>query len=223
MAKNKKPSQEDLDQAREDVRAEVEGHTAPPRPEPVEEQPASPQKPLVILNEMDNYIAERMKGQPSTLAEVQVKADKEHEKVKHALSLPTELEQYGKEWAFRWVNKNKRALDRALDVIGWTIVNRALFRGLPDHLFTANGSIERGDAILTCIPLKKAQEIRLKPAEISRERVRKTPVQNLRKWENRGEQYYKPDIGAAEKDLEKPGGVAIQPDNESTETGIAQE
>jgi hypothetical protein len=175
-------------------------------------------KPLVILSETDMYVHERMKSQPTTDEEVQVKFDMiDTAPAEHILSLPKELrkEKYAVKYAFRWVNKKKRAIDRALDVIGWSFVNRKAFPDVPDYIFTANGSIERGDAILTYMPLKQAEKIRTAPAQLSRERVKNTPVQNLKAWKDRGnDTHYKPDLGAAENDKEESRGLVIQPDNE---------
>lgn len=173
--------------------------------------------PLILVSETDAYIHERMKSQPKSLDEIDIKIKENWEERGHILKLPTELEKYCKEYAFRWINKKKRSIDHAIDVIGWSFVNRVIFKELPKYLFTANGSIERGDAILAFMPLKKAIQIRLRPADISRERVRNTPVQDLRHWEDRGENYYKPDLGAAENDNEKPRGIVVTPDNDITE------
>ena len=98
-----------------------------------------------------------------------------------------------------------------------------LFPDLPKYLFTANGSIERGDAILTFISLDIAKKIRLKPAQVSRERVRNLPVQDLKKWKDSGnENHYKPDLGSAESDNDAEyakgnRGMVVVPDNEPLE------
>ena len=186
----------------------------------VEEPPVLQEKestPITLLSETDAYIHERMKAQPKSLDKIKVEVEKDWESAGHALRLPKELEKYGKDYAFRWINKKKRAIDHAIDVIGWTFVNKVLFKDAPKYLFTANGSIERGDAILAFMPLKRAIQIRLRPAEISRERVKSTPMQDLRRWENRGENYYKPDLGAAENDNERPVGIVVSPDDKAEE------
>jgi hypothetical protein len=191
-------------------------------PEPIkqpEKNESAASAPVVLLSETDAYLHERMKEQPKTDAEVNLKVMQDFENKGHILSLPKDLEVFCKDYSFRWINKKKRAIDHALDVIGWSFVNRVMFKTLPKHLFTANGSIERGDAILAFMPRKRAEEIRLRPAQISRERVRNTPVQPLdRPWEDRGEKYYKPDLGAAENDNEKPVGISVTPDTDIRET-----
>jgi len=154
--------------------------------------------PVVLISEMDAYIMERQKSQPKTLEAIETKIERDWDKPKHALELPEDFKEHEKKFAFRWLNKKKRSIDHAIDVIGWNFVNRTLFPSLPKHLFTANGSIERGDAILSFMPLKRAEELRLKPAKLSRERVRNTPVQRLDRWEQRGENQYKPDLGSSE-------------------------
>lgn len=173
--------------------------------------------PMVIMSETDAYIHERLKSQPKTLSEVEVKYDGPRSDATHLLQLPKELEEYKKKFAFRWLNKRKQAIDRALDVIGWNLVNRAIFNKLPDHLFTANGVIERGDAILAFMPQEHAEVIRKRPGELSRERVKNLPFQDLKKWEDRGEKYYKPDLGSAEAESDTEyakgnKGITIQPD-----------
>ena len=174
--------------------------------------------PLVLVSEMDAYIHELQKSQPQTLDEVSVTIQQDFDKPTHALVLPDSIKKHEKNYSFRWIGKKKRAIDYAISVVGWTIVNRVLFPKLPSHLFTANGTIERGDAILTFMPAKRAEAIRLRPAQISRERVRQTPVQDLLHWEDRGEGYYKPDLGAAENDNEKPVGISVTPDTDIRET-----
>lgn len=174
-------------------------------------------QPLVLVSETDAYIHERMKSQPRSLEEVPIEI-RENTDTLHVLRLPRELDKFSKDYSFRWLNKKKRSIDHALDVIGWTLANKVIFKDLPKHLFTANGSIERGDAILAFMPRRRAEAIRLRPAQISRERVRNTPVQELSRWEDRGEKYYKPDIGAAESDTEKARGISVTPDTDITET-----
>lgn len=164
--------------------------------------------PVYLGSEMDAYIHERVKGQPKNLEQIQVMAS-DAEKRPNILALPKELEKHCKEYSFRWINKKKRSIDHALDVIGWTLVTRNFFNDLPKHLWGPNGVIERGDAILAFISQKQAERIRLRPAEISRERVNNTPVQDLRKWKDRGDRYYKPDLGAAEDDNEPVRGTQV--------------
>lgn len=171
-------------------------------------------KPMVIVSQVDAYIHDRMKEGPKSLDEVSIKLERDHYEPTHVLELPKEVKAHEGEYTFRWINKNARAISRAIDVIGWTLVNKVFFNNLPNHLFTANGSIERGDSILSFMPRKRAEELRAAPGKLSRERVNNTPVQDLRKWKDRGESYYKPDIGTAESDDEKPRGLYRQPDLE---------
>ena len=195
------------------------GYKYEPSEEGAESQPVvekeKSSEPLVIMSETDAYIHERLKSQPKSFGDVKV--IERFEEGQHVLSLPKELKEFKGKYSFRWLNKNKRAIDRALDVIGWNLVNRSIFSKLPDHLFTANGVIERGDAILAFMPEKQAEFIRRRPGEISRERVKNLPVQDLKKWEDRGEKYYKPDLGSAESESDKDyakgnRGIVVQPD-----------
>ena len=178
------------------------------KPEPVQNT-----QTIVLRSELDAYISERLKEQPKTIEAIEVKFNDTTTKAQHVLSLPYQLEKYVKDYSFRWINKKKRAIDHAIDVIGWTFVTSDFFNDVPKRLFTVNGVIERGDAILAFMPQARAERIRLRPAEISRERVKQTPVQDLRKWKDRGEKYYKPDLGAAENDNEVSRGMVMVPDD----------
>lgn len=75
-------------------------------------------------------------------------------------------------YVFRWLNKNKRALDTAINVRGWFIVNRSYFNDAPKILFSVNGGVENGDSILGFMPVSKAISIREKPSKDSLERVK---------------------------------------------------
>jgi hypothetical protein len=74
-------------------------------------------------------------------------------------------------YVFRWLSKNKRSLDQSLNVKDWYLVNRSFFPEAPKILFSINGGIENGDAILGFMPVTKAIEIRSKPARDSQDRV----------------------------------------------------
>lgn len=197
------PERDKTTEIASEVKHEVKSEQPQLQKENLQTVVAQPEQstPVYLGSEIDAYVHERVKGQPKTLEEVRVKFV-ESEKRPSILALPKDLEKFCKEYSFRWINKKKRAIDNALDNIGWTLVTRNFFNDLPKHVWGPNGVIERGDAILAFMPQDKAMKIRLRPAEISRERVTNTPVQDLRKWKDRGEQYYKPDIGAAEDDSE---------------------
>ncbi len=76
-------------------------------------------------------------------------------------------------YVFRWVSKKKRALDEAINVRGWYLVNRSFsdFNEAPKILFSANGGVENGDSILGFMSIKKAISMREKPAKDSQDRV----------------------------------------------------
>ena len=200
----------------EEANQQVIDSVAKPVPTPKVESQAldTYQKPIVVLSDVDAYIHERMKGQPKTLEDVIVK-DRVVEEGVNRLALPREIKEFEDKFIFRWLNKKKQAIDRACDVVGWTLVNRFYFKRLPDHLFTANGSIERGDTILAFIPLKRGMELREIPGKTSRDRVNNLPLQDLKNWKDRGyEHHYKPAL-EEERDgaAVKPGrGITIQPD-----------
>jgi len=134
---------------------------------------AQPEIQRILMSEADAYIADLMKGQPKTLDEVQVKVMDKDTNV-HRLSLPKELEQFEDKFVFRWLMKDKRSLDYSCGVRGWVIVSSRHFGNLPRHLFTANGSIERGDSILGFISRERAEEIRREPGEKSTNLIKGT-------------------------------------------------
>ena len=74
-------------------------------------------------------------------------------------------------YIFRWLSKNKRALDQSLNVKDWFLVNRTFFGEAPKILFSVNGGIENGDAILGFMPVSKALSLRSKPSKDSLDRV----------------------------------------------------
>lgn len=153
--------------------------TPEPKPEPKEETsspvPVSRSEPSnesrVLLSHQDAYIFDRMKTQPKTLDEIEV-LDRQRPEEQHRLSLPQELKEHQSRFAFRWLFKHKQAIDHACNVRGWFLVNRTHFPDLPNYLFTVSGSIEEGDAILSFMPIKKAEEIRREPGEKSSEIIK---------------------------------------------------
>ena len=172
------------------------------RDEVMQEKTASNEnKPIVITTEIDAYISEIVRGGPQNIEDIQVR-DYSQVQGKHRLSLPEEIEKkYGKKYAFRWVNKKKDWIDRAISIRRWLIVNRLLFSDMPKYLFTANGTIENGDAILCFMPMVEAERLRQEPRDKSTSLVKDLPME---KWKDKREDspYYKPDLGSSEKDGE---------------------
>ena len=171
---------------------------------------------VVIKTEIDAYISEIIKGGPQSPDEIQVR-DYSTTNGKHRLSLPVELEKkYGRKYAFRWINKKKEWIDRAINIRRWLIVNRALFSDMPKYLFTANGTIENGDTILGFMPMAAAESLRREPSDLSTARVKDLPME---KWKDKREDspFYKPDLGTSEKDGEMVQ-TGIMPDVQSTKT-----
>lgn len=188
------------------------------KPEVKAREPKAEPQRVLMQSELDVYISDRMKEQPSSIEEVQAKDIFDPRELPHRLKLNKKVEEAMEKrgMSARWVFKSKKAIDHALNVIGWTIVNKVYFPELEDYHFTANGSIEVGDSILAFMPKKHAEKIRLRPAEISRERVKSTPAQDLRKWEQRAEHHYKPDSGVSEDGAEiggQPRGIVLTPDD----------
>ena len=169
---------------------------------------------LVVKTEIDAYVSEIVKGGPQRAEDIQV-VKTDFDPGRHRLSLPREIERkYGKKYAFRWVNKKKDWIDRAIYVRGWLIVNRVLFNDMPKALFTANGTVENGDAILCFMPMEQAESLRQKPIRESTERVRNLPMEQ---WKNKGEDspFYKPSLGQEEKEGEVLS-AGVQPDVQPT-------
>lgn len=124
----------------------------------------------IVLSEESAYIQEIVDTQPKTLHEIEVMDRKPLEGF-HRLSLPSEIDKYTPKFTFRWLFNRRRSISEATQIKGWFLVNRAYFPDLPNHLFTANGSIERGDNILAFIPKKLAEDMRKEPIEKSKDMV----------------------------------------------------
>ncbi len=120
---------------------------------------------LQVLAEDDRYIADRMKSQPKTLDDVLMVKEKRYAPGEHRLTLPKEFKIYEDRLSFRWINKKKRSIDDAI-IKGWIVVNKTLFPDVAKkskYLFSTNGAVERGDAILACIKKEIAESIRKEP------------------------------------------------------------
>lgn len=74
-------------------------------------------------------------------------------------------------YVFRWLNRKVQALDHAINVRGWLLINRNYFPEAPSLLFTVNGGVQNGDSILAFMPVKRAIQIREKPSKDSRFRI----------------------------------------------------
>ena len=162
--------------------------------DPVKVETTSSAQPMVITSHTNAYIHDRLKGGPQSWGDVSVKPiDDDRDDKWHVLVLPKDVEDVFRKRNItpRWVNKREQSISRALDVRGWHIVNRVLFPELKSHLFTANGTIERGDAILCFMPKERADILRAEPGKRSTERVKNLPID---KWKNDkgGDKYYKP-------------------------------
>ena len=137
----------------------------------VQERPS-----LTLVSDLDAYVSQRMKSGPKTLDEVLFVKEKEYTPGEHRLSLPKELHKYENRFAFRWINKKKRAIDDAINLKGWVLVNRALFPDLSNHLFTTAGGVEVGDTILAFMKKERAEEIRRAPGEKSKNLLNSNPM-----------------------------------------------
>lgn len=196
-------------EVKQEVKAEVKQEVAPK----VEQEPQT----FVIKSELDAYVNERLKGQAQSIQEVSVKDVTDDSLALNMLKLPPQIQKALDEFEMvpRWINKDKRMIDRALDVRGWSIFNRTIFPKVPKHFFTANGTVEMGDCILGFMPAQKAEILRKRPGQISQERVKNLPIEAYKG--NKGEEkigYYKPAY-TAEPDGEmarREAGLFAQPD-----------
>ena len=155
----------------------------------------------VLISELDAILRDRQKSQPQTLDEINVKSNLKEEGL-HLLSLPKELKPYEKDYQFYWLGKDKRKIDRGLDVRGWVIVNRTLFPALPKHIISISGAIERGDAILVCMSKAKAEKLRREPQERAASLLKAT----LDKPKNHPDMY-EAKLSSGEENEENPTGL----------------
>ena len=168
--------------------------------EEVKEEPKDTNQ-TVLISELDAIIRERQKSQPQTLDEIKVKTNLKEEGL-HLLSLPKELKPYEDTFQFYWLGKDKRKIDRGLDVRGWVIVNRSLFPSLPKHLFGISGAIERGDALLVTMAKAKADQLRKEPQERASQLLKAT----LEKPKTHPDMY-EAKISSSEENEENPTGL----------------
>ena len=125
----------------------------------------------IVLSEENAYIHDVLKSQPKRLKDIDIQSVPSDDPNRHRLSLPDEFEPYYRKFTFRWLYKKRQAIADAVQNKGWLLVNHTYFPDLPNHLFTTNGVMERGDNILAFIPKKAAEEMREKAYEDSRNMV----------------------------------------------------
>ena len=176
-------------------------------PETQVKRDETPSTRVTILSELDSYISERMKEQPTSLTEVANRVEVTNRSGSHRMSLPTYFTQYSADdqkaagpYAFRWVLKVKRSIDDHL-AKGWLFVNRAYFPDAPRYLFTANGGVELGDTMLAFLPIKQAKLMRERPAKLSQERLKGQmtttgPDTVLMTGNQHSPHVYQPELGA---------------------------
>ena len=155
-------------------------------------------KPTVIMTQIDSYLHEVIQSQPKEIEDaVSHVLSLSEDTGLHRLSLPEYFEKmsydctrgstcsyhtkdskgqvinHGK-FVFRWILKDKRAIDHAKTIRGWVIVSRVLseFRESPHTLFSANGGVEIGDTLLMVMPIDRAMKLRRFPSQLSQERLK---------------------------------------------------
>lgn len=115
----------------------------------------------------------------------------------------TEILNRGK-YVFRWVNKNKRALDSARNVRQWNFVNRFLFPDAPKELFRASGALEEGDAVLMFMTAERATKLREIPGQHSNDllkgRITRTRKGVLMTGNPDDDRVYQPDLGTSKEE-----------------------
>lgn len=191
------------------------------------------QRPTMVMSELDSMIYERIKAQPSTLDHIDISVSRTEAPGLHRMSLPPYFEQFsydctrgdacdvhtvdkktgkvisGKgKYIFRWILKVKQAVDQAMNLKGWYLVNLTYFPDAPRIHFSTSGGVENGDAILSFIFYEKALKIRKFPGEKSQEKLR-SQMTPSRKKANRvlmtgnpdSDHIYEPDMGADESDV----------------------
>lgn len=161
----------------------------------------SPYPILQTMTEEDAYIHDRMKSQPKNLDEVLMVKEKKYHPGEHRLTLPKELKSYEDKFAFRWINKKKRAIDESITK-GWVLCNRSLFPKLAQdakHLFSTSGAIERGDCILSFMNKDVAMQIRKAPGERSSAYIRAQLEKGTEPLPKGQSGFYKP-MDAGEKE-----------------------
>src|ERR1700690_3959871 len=174
--------------------------------EEVKQQPQT----FVVKTEMDAYINEVMQTQPKTLDDIKVVDTTDSPT--NRISLPKDVSDalISKGLTPRWINKDKKMIDRAIHIRGWLIVNKMYFPEIKKYHFTANGTIENGDSILGFMPSERADKLRRRPGEISQERIKTLPIDKYKNDQGEKIGYYKPAL-TSEKDGEMET-VGIKPD-----------
>lgn len=131
--------------------------------------------PTVLLSQADAYVHERIKAQPKTREEMDVKLEEKFNPNQHRLTLPKELDPFLDRYTFHWIFKKEQAISEACDVKGWILVNRSHFPELEKkagHLFSVTGSVERGDLILGFMKRERAERIRKEVSQRSTDAVK---------------------------------------------------
>jgi len=95
------------------------------------------------LSNQDKAISDLIASQP-TQAEIAVG---DYYKP-HDFDLPKECAPFADKFDFRWLSKDTRMLDRAVNVKGWTIVNRTCDIKIPEYMFRAHGGVEKRSMLL---------------------------------------------------------------------------
>lgn len=134
--------------------------------------PVADKSPTVLLSQTDAYVHERIKAQPKTREEIDVRVEEKFDPNHHRLTLPKELDPFLKKYSFHWIFKKEQAISEACDIKGWVLVNRSHFPELPNYLFSVTGSIERGDLILAFMNSERAKRMREDPVIKSKEMVK---------------------------------------------------
>lgn len=192
---------------KEDIKNPIQSY----KPEQEEVKPQT----FVIKTEMDAYINEVMQTQPKSLDDIKIVESTDAPTNRIALAKDIQEALSKKGLTPRWINKDKKMIDRAIHIRGWLIVNKIYFPDIKKYHFTANGTIENGDSILGFMPSERADKLRRRPGEISQERIKNLPIDKYKGDQGEKIGYYKPAL-TSEKDGEMVT-VGVQPDKSNNE------
>jgi hypothetical protein len=156
-----------------------------------------------ILSGQDKVIADMIAAKP-TQSEININ---DYYKP-HDFDLPKECEPYADKFDFRWLSKDSRMLDRAVNVKGWTIVNRTCDIKLPEHLFRAHGGVEKRSLLLAY----RRKEI----GDIFKKAAQAQSIENIKKARKDAERdkpespFYTAKLSPKEEQDEEASGEVVQ-------------
>ena len=156
-----------------------------------------------VLSEQDKAIAGIIASQPDQSSVSITDYHKPHD-----FDLPKECETYGDKFDFRWLSKDTRMLDRAVNVKGWTIVNRVSDVKVPEYLFRAHGAIEKRGMILAYRKKDIGKLFSKKASEQSIDNIKRAKKDSER--DKDGSPFYTAKLSPKEEQTEGSAGELVQ-------------